>query len=206
MSQTTIDLLRHGEPVGGRAYRGAGIDDPLSEQGWAQMWAAVGGSEQGGDDEPCPWTRIVSSPLARCRDFAEALGARHGLPVGVEPRLREVGFGSWEGRTPAEVQRESAEEYAAFYRDPVHNRPPGAEPLAAFVDRIVAAFEQTLRAHAGEHLLLVVHAGVIRAVVAHVLAADLARAYRVAVDNACFTRVIDGERGRVLAFHNRPRL
>jgi len=30
---TTIDLLRHGEPVGGKRYRGQ-IDDPLSEKGW----------------------------------------------------------------------------------------------------------------------------------------------------------------------------
>jgi alpha-ribazole phosphatase/probable phosphoglycerate mutase len=33
---TTLDLLRHGESVGGRKYRGQ-TDDPLSEKGWAQM-------------------------------------------------------------------------------------------------------------------------------------------------------------------------
>ena len=33
---TRIDLIRHGEPVGGRRYRGQ-IDDPLSEKGWKQM-------------------------------------------------------------------------------------------------------------------------------------------------------------------------
>ena len=38
---TTIDLIRHGEPVGGRKYRGQ-TDDPLSEKGWEQMWKAVG--------------------------------------------------------------------------------------------------------------------------------------------------------------------
>jgi len=38
---TTLDLMRHGEPVGGRRYRGQ-MDDPLSEKGWAQMRNAVG--------------------------------------------------------------------------------------------------------------------------------------------------------------------
>ena len=37
---TTIDLLRHGEPVGGRMLRGA-TDHPLSETGWQQMTDAV---------------------------------------------------------------------------------------------------------------------------------------------------------------------
>ncbi len=38
---TRIDLLRHGETQGGSRFRGRG-DDPLTEQGWAQMWSAVG--------------------------------------------------------------------------------------------------------------------------------------------------------------------
>ena len=57
--ETLIDLLRHGEPEGGRAYRGHSIDDPLSETGWQQMWAAVGYHK--------PWEQIVSSPLQRCQ-------------------------------------------------------------------------------------------------------------------------------------------
>lgn len=202
MKDTLIDLLRHGTPEGGRAYRGHGIDDPLSEKGWAQMWAAVGGESA----ESCPWTRIVTSPLSRCRDFAEALGGRAGVPVSADARFREVGFGSWEGRTPQQIQRDAPDEYTAFFRDPVHNRPPGAEPLANFVTRVANAFDDTLRECAGEHVLVVAHAGVIRAVMAHVLQAELARAYRVVVDNACFTRCRLGERGLMLEFHNRPSL
>jgi len=42
--------MRHGEPVGGRAYRGHSIDDPLSEKGWQQMWDAVGDDAALGSD------------------------------------------------------------------------------------------------------------------------------------------------------------
>ena len=86
MQTTLIDPIRHGLPVGGARYRGHAIDDPLSESGWQQMWDAVG--------DAAPWNRIVSSPLKRCRDFAEALGTRHGLPLELDDGLREVGFGS----------------------------------------------------------------------------------------------------------------
>ncbi|MGH8626386.1 MAG: hypothetical protein ACREYC_14335 [Gammaproteobacteria bacterium] len=37
---TFIDLRRHGEAEGGARYRGS-TDDPLTAEGWAQMWAAV---------------------------------------------------------------------------------------------------------------------------------------------------------------------
>ena len=58
-----IDLIRHGEPEGGRRYRGA-TDDPLTAAGWRQMEAAVAGLS---------WQRIYSSPLVRCADFARHL-------------------------------------------------------------------------------------------------------------------------------------
>ncbi len=94
MSKTLIDFIRHGEPVGGRRYRGS-TDDPLSEKGWSQMWQAV--------DQRHPWQRIVSSPLRRCAEFAEALGERHGIPVAVDARLAELGYGVWEGKSSEEM-------------------------------------------------------------------------------------------------------
>ena len=81
--------------MGGRRYRGSGIDDPLSEKGWQQMWQAL--------ENPENWNRIISSPMLRCCEFAHALGRQLGLPVELIQDLREVGFGSWEGRSSAEI-------------------------------------------------------------------------------------------------------
>ena len=198
MTDTLIDWLRHGEPEGGRAYRGSTIDDPLTAKGWAQMWAAVG--------ESCPWTQIVSSPLARCRAFAEALGERHGIPLAVDERLKEVGFGSWEGRTPEQIQRENPGEYATFYADPLRNRPPGAEPLLDFFARVAAAFEDLGSRYSGGHILVVAHAGVIRGAIAHVLKAAPEAAYQVKVQNAGLTRFRCGAQGCLLEFHGRTSL
>lgn len=193
-TQTTrIDLIRHGEPEGGRRYRGQ-IDDPLSEAGWRQMWAAVG------DD--VPWTAVVTSPLSRCRAFAERLAERHALPLAVDARLMEIGFGAWEGRTAEQLRAEDPEQIRRFYHDPVRARPAGAEPLADFRARVVAAFDDLARRRAGEHLLVVTHAGVMRALVAHVLGAPLEAIYRIEVAYAALTRIrLDGERPPTLVAH-----
>ncbi len=194
-----VDLIRHGEPVGGRRYRGHGVDDPLSETGWRQMWRAV---EAG----PMDWSLIVSSPLRRCREFADELAGRIGRPLEIDDALREVGFGLWEGRSPSEIRADRADEYAAFYADPVGHRPPGAEPLEAFSGRVVDAFERTLRrGHA--RVLVVAHAGVLRAIVAHCLGAPVAALYRLRIDNAAFVTVEETAEGRrVVEGVNLPRL
>jgi alpha-ribazole phosphatase len=194
---TTVDLMRHGEPVGGRRYRGQ-VDDPLSEKGWAQMHAAVG--------ESVPWTRIVSSPLLRCRAFAETLAGAHGLPLAFDERLKEVGFGVWEGKSAAEIEADAPGTLARFKADPVHARPQGAEPLAGFHARVAAALDDLLAQHAGQHVLLVGHAGVMRMALAWALQIPLERAYRIEVATATLTRLrFDGGRASLI-FHGSTRV
>jgi len=189
---TTLDLMRHGEPVGGRRYRGQ-IDDPLSEKGWAQMQTAVG--------ESLPWTRIVSSPLLRCRAFAETLADRHGLPLTLDERLMEVGFGEWEGKSAAEIEQAAPGTLARFKADPVNARPAGAEPLADFHARVAAGLADLLAQHAGQHVLLVGHAGVIRMAFAWALHIPLEHAYRIEVASAGLTRLrFDGSHASLI-FH-----
>jgi alpha-ribazole phosphatase len=193
---TTLDLMRHGEPVGGRKYRGQ-TDDPLSETGWEQMRRAVAGH--------CPWQVIISSPLARCAEFARELAARHGLPLATDARLMELGFGAWEGRTAAELLAQDPQCLARFWQDPLRHAPPGGEPLAAFRERVVAAFDELLVRHAGRHLLVICHAGVIRLLISHVLGSPLERMFRIDVPNAGLSRIrIDttgGGRLPRLVFH-----
>lgn len=194
---TTLDLMRHGEPVGGRRYRGQ-IDDPLSEKGWAQMHATVG--------DTVPWTRIVSSPLLRCRAFAETLADRHGLPLALDDRLKEVGFGEWEGKSAAEIEQGAPGTLTRFKADPINARPAGAEPLADFHARVAAGVEALLAQHAGQHVLLVGHAGVTRMALAWALHIPLEHAYRIEVTPASLTRLRwDGGRASLI-FHGSSRV
>ena len=187
-------MIRHGEPVGGRRYRGR-IDDPLSENGWQQMWTAVG--------DHAPWQHIITSPLSRCRDFAIALGTRQGIPVADDPRLMEIGFGVWEGRAPDELQRHDPDILNRFFNDPVTYRPEGAEPLDQFVGRVREAWYELLDIHAGKHLLLVAHAGIIRAVISEVLEIPARNIFRIKVTNAGVSRIrINPARPPTLVFHH----
>ena len=198
MADTLVDFLRHGEPVGGRRYRGDGADDPLSEKGWQQMWNAVGDS--------APWTQIVSSPMQRCHDFAQSLQEKLGIPLRVDPRFREVGLGVWEGQSPDEIITRNEAEYRAFYENPQTNRPSGSEPLEAFGERVSVALRDAFANHPDGHVLVIAHAGVIRAALGFVLQAAPVAWYRTRIDNAGFTRFLSGTYGIKLEFHNRPRL
>lgn len=182
---TVIDLIRHGEPVGGSKYRGQ-IDDPLSEKGWRQMREAVGDHK--------PWQAIVSSPLSRCAEFARELAQRHALPLSFDDRFKEIGFGAWEGKTKDQITASDPTALFEFYFDPVRNTPPGAEPLIRFQERIATAWTELIERHAGQHILLVGHAGVIRMVIRHVLDVPLERVFRINVPNASISRIrIDGD-------------
>ena len=192
--ETIIDLIRHGEPKGGRAFRGHSIDDPLSEKGWQQMWDAVG------DD--LPWNQIITSPLERCQAFAEALMDTYDIPCETEDSFKEVGFGSWEGRTPDEIKNDNLKEYQNFYLDPVNARPQGAENLDLFIQRVTQAYQQTIERHQGKHILIVAHAGVNRAIIAKALHAAPIGLYRIKVNNAGISRIKNDHLGSHLLYHN----
>ena len=194
MPDTIIDLIRHGEPEGGRAYRGHTIDDPLSEKGWQQMWNAVANL--------APWDQIISSPLQRCRAFAEALAEKNSIPVDIEDDLKEIGFGGWEGRTPDQIKEDNIQEYEDFYLDPVNNRPAGAEPLDTFIERVTNVYRQVLEKHPGKHILIVAHAGVNRALIANALSAPPVGLYRIKVNNAGMSRLKYDNTGSHLLYHN----
>ena len=194
MPDTIIDLIRHGEPEGGRAYRGHSIDDPLTEKGWQQMWDAIG--------DAAPWDHIITSPLERCQAFAEALMDLYNIPCDTEKDFKEVGFGCWEGRTPDEIKTDNLKEYEDFYRDPVKLRPKGAEPLNKFIKRVTTVFDKTVKKHQGKHILIVAHAGVNRAIIAHALHAAPVGLYHIKVNNAGISRIKNDHLGNHLLYHN----
>lgn len=152
-----LDLIRHGQTTGNNGFRGA-LDDPLDDTGWAQLRRAISG--RGG------WSGVVSSPLQRCRAFAEEVAAQRTLALQIEPGLRELQFGDWEGRTAAELMETHAEELGLFWNNPYAWTPPAGEPVLEFQTRVLAAVESLARSQVGEHLLVVTHAGVIRLLLA----------------------------------------
>ncbi|MFJ2985626.1 MULTISPECIES: alpha-ribazole phosphatase family protein [unclassified Pseudomonas] len=183
-----IDLLRHGETEQGGGLRGS-LDDALTEQGWAQMRAAV---REGG-----PWQVLVSSPLQRCARFADELGAGLGLPVQREADLQELHFGEWEGRSALQVMETQADELGQFWADPYGFTPPGGEPVSAFAERVLAAVARLHRQHAGKRVLLVTHGGVMRLLLARARGLPREQLLQVEVGHGALMRVRLQEGGRL---------
>ncbi|WP_222911418.1 alpha-ribazole phosphatase family protein [Pseudomonas sp. DNDY-54] len=153
-----LDMLRHGETEFGGGFRGR-LDDALTARGWQQLRAAVIDRE--------PWDRIISSPLRRCAAFGAELAEQQSLSLELEPDLRELDFGEWEGRSAADLMVEDSDALGRFWSDPYGFTPPGAEPVLAFETRVLKAVERLVDRCAGEHVLLVTHGGVMRLLVAH---------------------------------------
>ncbi len=106
-------------------------------------------------------TRIVTSPLQRCRRLADYVSAHTGLSVETDARLIEMNFGSWEGLAWDVIPRSELEAWAAdFY----HARPHGGESVAALKARVDKAIRDVQVTRLPT--LIVTHAGVVRAVLA----------------------------------------
>ena len=172
--------MRHGEPVGGRMYRGH-RDDPLSDKGWQQMQQAV--------SEFQDWDVIITSPLQRCADFAEHIAQQQDKPLELEDRFKEIHWGVWEGLTPQAICKDDPETLHRFRGDPITLKPQGAEDVREFRQRVMEAWQDMLSRHQYQHILLVAHAGVIRAIISMILDAPAQRMFNIAVANAAITRV-----------------
>lgn len=123
----------------------------------------------------------VCSPARRTRETAHALG----LDAAENAAFREQDFGNWTGRRHNDLVAELGEAYRQFWKSPAANRPPGGE---SFVDQIVRARAGLASLPAGD-VVLVVHSGTIRALLA--IALDLApdSALRFVIDPLSLTRI-----------------
>jgi probable phosphoglycerate mutase len=103
---------------------------------------------------------VVSSDLRRAAETAACVG----LPVTVDPRLREVDVGEWSGLTRAEIAERFPVTFDAWLRGEDVRR-EGGETMAEVTARAVAAVRSHLEAAAGGPLVVVTHGGTSRSLV-----------------------------------------
>lgn len=179
-NQTTcVDLLRHGEVLGSCSYRGI-TDDALSESGWKQMQQRVATFTD--------WNVIISSPLQRCLNFARALSQQRQLPLIIEAGFQEINFGDWEGKTAIQIEVEWPGSLTRFYQNPLNYAPPNSEPILVFQQRILKSWRQLLKFQQGKRVLLITHAGVIRALFSLLLKIPVKNSFALQVNHASLTR------------------
>ncbi len=157
----TIHLFRHGQVEGPAALYGR-TDVPLSARGYEALAAAT-------EALPAP-DAVVSSPLLRCRCFAELAASTHGVPLQLNEGIREMDFGDWDG-VPYRQDNPEWPHMAAFWAAPSEVCPPNGESLTQVQERVIRGWERILKGPDSTTWVFA-HGGAIRLIIAHLLQLD----------------------------------
>lgn len=166
MPPRRITLVRHGETTGQSSVRYYGSTDvplaPLGEEQMRRVAAAVTGVR---------FDAVFSSTLRRSRRSAEIV-APAGHAVQAVAAFDEVDFGRWEGLTKEEIAARDPDLFTEWRAAPQVFVYPDGECRRAFGQRVVAGFDAIAAAAPAGDWLMVLHRGVIAAVLDHLIGRD----------------------------------
>ena len=197
-------LVRHGESeayLDGRPFAlvGGHGDPPLSPLGMEQAERICARLGTAGIDA------IYVTTLRRTAQTAMPLAKQLGLDLRVEPGLREVYLGDWEGGLFRKMVAAGHPISQRMFAEERWDVIPGAEPAASFADRVRAAILRLAAVHRGERVAAVTHGGVIGRALA--LASGSRPFAFIGADNASISRlVISSDQWIVRAFNDTAHL
>jgi 2,3-bisphosphoglycerate-dependent phosphoglycerate mutase len=134
---------------------------------------------------------IYTSDLSRALNTAQAIREAIGESVSpaqlprliVEPRLREMHFGEWQGMTYTEIKTSQPETLAEWETDLVHIAPPGGESFAQTTERIKAVLDEIKTDHPDGTTLLVAHGGALQSLICLALGISIDRFWQFSMNN-----------------------
>jgi broad specificity phosphatase PhoE len=161
---TRLWLVRHGQTdwnLAGRWQGQAPHAPGLNAAGHAQALVIR---------EQLRWEKLAavySSDLLRARQTAALIAQTLGLRVILEPRLREIHLGAWEGMLSEEIEAKYPQELAERARNPFLARAPGGESPLDVAERVLAAIHEIAANCAGESVLIVAHGVTLAVIICH---------------------------------------
>lgn len=178
----TVYLLRHGETAwnaDGNRYCGR-TDLPLTDTGIHQA-KMVSDQLKG-----MHFDAVFSSPLQRALQTAQI--ASGGKQVITDPRLIEIDFGMWEGKTKEQFIGENKSLWANWMNDP-ENSPAGGigETAGSVVERVNEFYEDLRKKYPSGKVLVAGHNGINRFYLSHKLGMPLRNYRKFFLDNATIT-------------------
>jgi probable phosphomutase (TIGR03848 family) len=179
---TTLLLVRHAlnDWVGDK-LAGWTPDVHLNDKGRAQAEALA----QRLADRPI--AAVFASPLERAVETAQIIAGPHNMEVQIREGVGEVRYGEWTGQSLKELAKEDAWQVVQFY--PSGARFPGGEGIRDMQARAVAELDAIAAAHPEETVLVVSHADVIKAALAHYAGLHLDLFQRLVVNPASLSVV-----------------
>jgi probable phosphoglycerate mutase len=161
-------LVRHGQTAASRENRFCGhMDPPLTDVGkaMAAQLADAYGSQR--------WTAIYTSPMLRARQTAEPLATRAGVEPILEPGLKEIDYGEWDGMVQEEVKARWPEAFAYWAADVASRGTPGGEAAFDVAARSMKVIEQIRTRHTDGDVLVVSHKATLRVIACALLGLDV---------------------------------
>ena len=116
----------------------------------------------------CPFhtaDAIYSSPLCRAENTAIILAEKFNLHVNIEPRLKEISFGDWEGKTLREIAASDPINFEKFFLKPDEWSASNAETFAQTQLRAMEAIQEIITKNKDKknaHIIIVAHGAVNR--------------------------------------------
>ncbi|OIQ26278.1 histidine phosphatase family protein [uncultured Vibrio sp.] len=163
----SVYLLRHGKTLGEPSLNG--VTDVAVADSVQQSIANALMKESLG------YSTIISSPLRRCRELAEALTLNTpGLAYSIDEGFMEMDFGDFDGQS-FDSLRPHWSLLDSFWQDPSTNTLPNAESLEACYQRVTKAWSRTVN-DLNNDTIIVCHGGTIRLILAYILKLDYTNA------------------------------
>jgi alpha-ribazole phosphatase len=190
---STLHFIRHGDTAAsGDGVFCGDLDIPLAPSGVTQADALA--------VHLAGWKveAVYVSPRLRARTTAAPTCRALGLEPVVEEGLKEIGYGSWEGRHESEIRASEPGAYATWTGDPGARSPPGGESGYTIAARSMPIIEHIAETHAGE-VLIFSHKATIRIIACALLGIPLSRFRdRIACPTASITTFTFGPHGPLL--------
>lgn len=171
-------LVRHGQTDWNLEGRYHGQSDvPLNDTGRSQAHR-LAHSLQGQT-----FAAIYTSDLSRARETAEIIAKVFQLHVILEPRLREIDQGDWEGQLVETIKARYEGLWNERITDPTHVRPPGGETVGEVAERVYAALEDIAQIYPDGQVLICSHGLALATVICKVRNLSVGQAYKMIPDN-----------------------
>ncbi len=190
----TLHLIRHGDTEASADGIFCGdLDLPLTGSGLQQA------EELADVTTKLALSALYVSPRLRARQTAEPTARVTRLGMQIEDGLREIAYGTWEGRKESEIKAREPEAYATWISEPAIHSPPGGESGYAIAARALPVIERIRAKNPSGNVLIVSHKATIRVVVCALLGLHVGRFRdRIACPTASLTSFEFGDRGPML--------
>lgn len=177
-------LVRHGATVNNAQRRYTGQTDvPMSALGRRQAQALAARLA------PRHLDAVISSDLQRASLLAAPIAEVHGVPLQLDPALREFSMGGWEGATIEEIREREPELLRAWEQHSMSFAPPGGESVYQVRDRLAGALARWYDENSAGTVLWVTHGGCMGVLLCHLLGMDLAQRWQFRRDNAALNEI-----------------